>query len=391
MISFLKNQIAEYKKHKDQVVIYGITDASNAPFLVKLNNYLVDISPVSDKEKRIFFHSLKLLVKSGVRLTQSIKMLSGRTRNLRFKRILATVVYDIETSGLSFSASLQKYPTVFRNSEIKMIYSGEISGKVEETLGAIARQLQKDLELKMRIKSALIYPATVLAAIFIAGIVVMVFVVPKFQVLFTDLGGELPITTKILIGTSSFLINFWWALLTLVLGGTFVFKNWMSSEKGNRKWDMFLLKMPLLSTLIQNIQVVRIANNFSTLLKSGVPMLKALHILSEIMPNVVMRDTIFEIRTDVQKGIALHKSFSSKLILDPILGEIIEIGEKSGHVDEILEKTGIQYEMEVDEQLKNLATMLEPLIILLVGGAVVFMAMAIMTPIFKIQDLFTTM
>ncbi len=391
MISFFKKQIAEFKKHKNEIVIYGVTDNRNASLLVKINNYLIDISSVDDKEKKVFFHSLSLLVKSGVRLTRSIQMLSERSRNLRFKRVLATIVHDIESGGLSFSAALQKYPNVFKNSEIKMIYSGEISGKVEETLSSIARQLQKDLELKIRVRSALVYPATVLTAIFVAGVVVMIFVVPKFQVLFTDLGGELPLATKILIGSSDFLVNFWWAFFTLILGGALIFRNWVNSPKGKLRWDMFLLEIPIFSTLIQNIQVVRISNNFSTLLHSGVPMLKALQILSDIMPNAVIRDTLFEIKTEVQKGVALHKSFSSKPILDPILGEIIEIGEKSGHVNEILEKTGAQYEMEVDEQLKNLTTMLEPLIIVLVGGAVVFMAMAIMTPIFKIQDLFSTM
>jgi type II secretory pathway component PulF len=391
MISFLKKQIAEFKKNKNKTVIYGITDDRNDIFLVKLNDYLINISPITDKEKKMFFSSLRLLVKSGIRLTRSIKMLSERSHNIHFKRILATIVYDVESNGLSFSSALQKYPQVFKNAEVKMIYSGEISGRIEETLESIAKQLQKDLELKIRVRSALVYPATVLATIFIAAIVVMIFVVPKFQVLFTDLGGDLPLTTKILIGASEFLIKFWWALFTLIIGGYLIFKNWINSESGGLKWNGFLLKMPIFSDLVQNIQIVRITTNFSTLVSSGVPMLKALSILSEIMPNTVIRNTIFEIKNDVQKGKAIHQSFSEKKTLDPILGEIIEIGEKSGHLDEILEKTGAQYEMEVDEKLKNLTTMMEPLIILLVGGAVIFMAMAIMTPIFKIQDLFSTM
>ncbi len=391
MFAFVKKQFTELQKSKNQIFIYGVTDDRNASFLIKLNNYLIDISPVTDKEKRMFFNSLRLLVKSGIRLTRSIRMLSDRTRNLRFKRILNTIIYDIEINGLSFSSALQKHPHVFKNSEIKMIYSGEISGKIEETLESIAKQLQKDLELGIRIRSALVYPATVLVTIFIAIIVVMIFIIPKFQVLFTDLGGELPLATKILIGSSSFLIKYWWLILTLTIGGILFFKNLINSKKGKLQWDGFLLKIPIFSNLINNIQVVKISNNFATLLSSGVPMLKALGILSEIMPNSAIQNTLFEIKNEVQNGIAIHKSFSDKKILDPILGEIIEIGEESGHLDEILEKTGAQYEMEVDEKLKNLTTMLEPLIILLVGGAVVFMAMAIMTPIFKIQDLFTTM
>ncbi|MCF7812229.1 type II secretion system F family protein [Candidatus Gracilibacteria bacterium] len=329
------------------------------------------------------------MVNSGVRFVRALEILAERQRNLHFQRVLQSVVYDMVHNGASFSQAMAKYPRIFAPEEVKMVLSGEMTGRLEETLESIADQIQKNIQLSLRIRSALMYPITVIIAIVLAAFVIMILVVPKFMILFSEFpNAELPIATRILIGTSSFLREAWWFLLTLGIASVFVFRNWKQSERGRKKWDGFLLKMPLFRGIVRNIQTVRISSNFSTLIQSGIPITKALQLLSEIIPNSVIGRAILNVKEKIIHGKKIHAAFSEEPAFDPILGEIIEIGEKSGRLSEILEKTASQYQNEVDAQLKNLTTLIEPLVIVLVGGAIVFMALAIMTPIFRLQELF---
>jgi type II secretory pathway component PulF len=290
--------------------------------------------------------------------------------------------------GMRFSEAMAKYPQVFSVSEIKMIYSGELAGRLEEVLEAVSTRIQKNIEMEIRVKSALMYPITVFIAIILAGVVVMLFVVPKFEAMFSSFGADLPIATKIMIGMSNFMQNYWWFILLILVSVWVIFQNWKNSEDGKYDWDEFLLGLPGLGALIRDIQTTKIAGNFSTLLMSGIPIAKAIHVLSEIIDNKVISRDLLQIEHDVKSGKQVHESFAEYKNLDPVLAEVIEIGEKSGAIPEVLHKVAQQYSLEVDAQLKNLSSMIEPLVILIVGGAVVFMALAIMTPIMKMQSLF---
>lgn len=374
---------------KSRNIVYGVTDRTDDPWLLKLNDVFIDYGRVGLKEKSIFFNSLRLLVNSGVGFTRALKMLGERTRNIRLSRICNTMVYDMDRNGRSFSEAMGKYPNVFEKAEIKMIYSGELTGKIESTLDSVAIQLQKSINLELKIKNALIYPITVFIAIILAAFVVMVFIVPKFMDLFSQFGSDLPWATRVLIGTSTIFQNYWWLILTLMIMGWLVFKSWKKTPDGQRTWDAYLLKMPLIKQLVNNIQTVRIANNFATLMLSGIPLNKALRVLGDIIPNAVVSDAIFAIEMKIRKGIPLNQAFAEEPVIDPVVAEILEVGERTGHIDDVLQKLGTQYEMEVESQLKNLTTMIEPIIIVVVGLAVVFIAMAIMLPIFQLQDLFT--
>lgn len=369
-------------------IIYGVTDRSGDSFIQKANDFLIDHSGVSKKEKMMFFNSLKLLVTSGVRFTKALKMLSDRSKNEKLTRILNTIQYDMLNSGMKFSDAMAKYPRVFSTSETKMIYSGEISGRLEEVLDSVSTRIQKNIEMEIRVKSAMMYPITVFIAIALAGVVVMLFVVPKFEAMFSSFGTDLPMATKIMIGMSNFLQNYWWFLLLILVSAWIIFQNWKKSDGGKFKWDSFLLKVPGLGLLIRDIQTAKIAGNFATLLSSGIPITKAIHVLSEIIDNEVISKALLQIEYSVKTGKQVHESFAEQPELDSILSEVIEIGERSGAIPGVLHKVGMQYDLEVDAQLKNLSSMIEPIVILIVGGAVTFMALAIMTPIMKMQSLF---
>ncbi len=384
----LKNFFTGQKNKVPRKIIYGVTDRSNDTIWQKINDFLIDHSSVTKKEKMVFFNSLKLLVTSGVNFTKAIQMLAIRAKNERLKRILNTIEYDMLNMGMRFSEAMAKYPQVFSVSEIKMIYSGELAGRLEEVLEAVSTRIQKNIEMEIRVKSALMYPITVFIAIILAGVVVMLFVVPKFEAMFSSFGADLPMATKIMIETSNFMQNYWWFILLILVSAWVIFQNWKNSEDGKYDWDEFLLGLPGLGALIRDIQTTKIAGNFSTLLMSGIPIAKAIHVLSEIIDNKVISRDLLQIEHDVKSGKQVHESFAEYKNLDPVLAEVIEIGEKSGAIPEVLHKVAQQYSLEVDAQLKNLSSMIEPLVILIVGGAVVFMALAIMTPIMKMQSLF---
>lgn len=378
------------KNPKQRPVIYGLTDRRTDHWALKANEWLLDHQPFNLKDKARFFHSLRLLVNSGVQFTRSLEMLASRTQHVRFSRVLQTVAYDMEHNGLSFSSAIQKHPGIFAPSEVKMVYSGELTGKINATLDAIATQLQKNIELEMKIKSALMYPATVIGAIILAGAAVMFFIVPKLTALFTEFGGELPLPTRILIGASDFLVGYWWFLLFVIAGAISWFIQWKNTDEGLRSWHRFLLKFPLTKEIVSNIQITKISQNFSTLLAAGIPISKALRVLGEIVPNRIIGDDIFDVEVKVRNGKPLHQSFLESENIDSVLGEILEVGEKTGHMAEVLQKLGDQYDLEVEAQLKNLSTIIEPLIILVVGVAVAFMIFAVLMPIFNLQDLFAS-
>lgn len=376
------------RKADKQRIIYGVTDRSQIPLHEKINDFLINNSPVSGKEKSLFFNSFRLLVKSGIPVIKAIKMLADRTTNLRFQRILDTVEHDLTQRGSTLSGAMSKHPQIFSRSEIKMIYSGEISGKIEEVLDTITQQIQKNIELERRVRSALMYPMTVVGMIVVAIVVVMMFVVPKFESMFADFGAELPLSTRILIGSSQFFQSYWWFVFVIVIAIGLIFKNWKNSESGSRSWDRWIHSLPGIGNIARNINTVRLAHNAGAMLAAGLPLEKTLRVLHDILESPCQRDAVMSIEHGIRNGKLLHEAFAEEEILDPVLAEMMEIGEKSGKISEVMLQIGDQYEAEVDAQLSNLSGLIEPVIIVIVGLAVVFLAMAIMTPVFQMQSLF---
>ena len=371
-------------------VIYGLTDRRGDHWLVKLNDQLIDHTKVSKKEKSLLFHSLELLVGSGVRFTRAIAMISSRVRNIRLARVLNTVHYDMEENGMSFSSAIDKYPDIFTQTESRMIKSGELTGKIEETLESVADQIQKNIYLDMQIRKALMYPISVMIALALAITVSLVVIIPKFMSFFGEFDAALPWPTQVLVTMSDFMINYWYLAFIMLVCVYILFKNWRNSDEGKRMWDTMLLNMPNIKTLVGNIQTFRITTQFSTLLESGIPVAKALKTLAEIIPNSVVSDAIYRIEKKVTEGSKMSQAFFDEPVLDPVLGEVVEVGEQSGNIAEGLKKMAFQYETEVESQLKTLTSLIEPFTILIVAVSVGFMAFAILLPIFKIQELMTT-
>ena len=375
------------KSREKRLIIYGITDRGQDSLWDKINDFLIDNSKVSQKEKMFFFNSLSLMLGSGVSLTRTIKILAEKSKNIRLKRILNTVHYDMTYNGQTFSAALEKYPTVFSRNETKVLYSGELTGNLEQTLSSVSLQVQKNIQITTKIKQALTYPTTVLITLILASLTALTFIIPKFQNLFESLGTELPLLTTILIKTSFVIKNDWWLLLGLLGIIVFIFSSWKNSPSGRLKFDKFILKNILFGEIYMNFQTHQIASNLSTFLDTGISLNKSLKILSDIVQNKVCKNDLLQIEQSIKKGGSLSESFATSNF-DPILSEVMSIGEASGKIAEILKKTAIQYSFELDSQLKRLNELIEPIVLLLTSGAVILLALAILLPVFKLQEAF---
>ena len=374
---------------KKSPYIYGVTDHSKAPFSTLLNDWIIDNSWVTSKEKSLFFQSLQLLVVSGVRLSRALKILAEKTRNPRLKRIIHTIDYDLNHNGMSLSNAMAKYPRVFSSSETKMILSGEISGRLEDVLGYITNQMQKNLKLKTQIKSAMVYPATIFVGIILAIGVVTYWVIPQFKGMFDDFGAELPLSTRVMISVSDFSVQYWWLVLSGLIASWLFFQNWKQSPEGKYQWDNFTLTLPGLNKLIRNYQTIQITTNFATLISAGIPIIKALQILRQIIDNAVTKGALHQVEKSVRSGEPIHQAFGNNVYFDPVIAEVIEIGEQSGAMQTILLKTGQQYELEFDADMQNIAKLIEPVVLIIVAAVIVFMGMAIMTPILQLQQIFS--
>lgn len=366
--------------------IYGLTDRSGRSFFQRIKDFLIDKSSISTKEKAYFFELLATLVHAGIPLNKSLKILVSKTENARMRRIIATLSYEIE-HGKPFSQALERFSDIFPETQRAVIRSSEAVGNLEQMLSKIAGSLERQNEVAMRLKSALIYPITVVAALFIASAVMMVYVVPRIQEIFSESGISLPITTKILLSSSVFFEKAWWLLLIFIVFGIALFHLYTGSEEGRFYWDFRKLRIPIAGVLLRKICVLRFVDTLGVLVESGLPINKALEFTANAIGNEVYRVKTYEALGKVQEGEKLSASLGEAPFLFPeSVTNMIAVGEHAASIGSISQKIGSHFEREIDHTLKNMTTVLGPLLILLVGAAVAFFALSVLSPIFSLTQ-----
>lgn len=353
----------------------------------KFKLFFEKFGKVPAKEKILFTHHLAVMIKAGLSLTQGLNVLKKQAKNSNFKKIIEEMEDNIK-KGQSFSDSLKKYPRVFSELFINMVKVGETGGNLEEILFLLSNQLKKDYELKRKVKGAMIYPAVILTAMIIIGIVMMIFVVPKLTAVFEDLNIELPLTTRLVIKTSKFFSHYW-PLIFLVFLISFVLSR--LSIKKSKSLKRFIsivsLRLPILGKIIIKIQSARFARTLSSLMSSGVAIARALEIVSHTLTNLLFRESLIESIKRVRKGEELSKILSEYPHLYPVMAiQMIQVGEKTGTLSKILSELADFYEEEVTEVTKNLSSIIEPVLMIIIGGAVGFFAISMFQPIYSISS-----
>ncbi|OGI22207.1 MAG: hypothetical protein A2808_02355 [Candidatus Moranbacteria bacterium RIFCSPHIGHO2_01_FULL_55_24] len=338
------------------------------------------------KEKMVFTRNLAVMISSGLTVSRALHNLALQTRNSTFRKIL-NEVFDELQSGKTLSESLSKYPKVFNELFTNMIAVGEVSGNLEEVLDILALQLEKEHDLLSKVKGALIYPAVIVVAMIGIAILMLVYILPKITGVFQDMDVELPATTQAIIALSDFIRGHSILSTALALGTVFGIRAFAGTAIGKRFFGWLYVRLPIIGNIVIKVNCARFARIYSSLLKSGVSVVNSLTIVSKTLGNVHYKEALDHAIGEIQKGVELSKVISQYPKLFPILvPQIIEVGEETGKTEMVLRRLAEFYEEEVSQITKNMSSIIEPILMLLIGGSVGFFAIAMLQPMYSVLE-----
>jgi type IV pilus assembly protein PilC len=343
-------------------------------------------STIPLSEKMMFARNLSVMISSGLPLSRAVKNITAQTKNKRFIKVLNDIQEGLQ-AGNTFADSLAKYPTIFSELFVNMVRVGEASGNLEDVLNILASQLEKEHEIIGKVKGAMTYPAVIIVAMIGIGVVMMIYVVPQITGVFKDLNADLPPTTKFIIATSDFMKYHY---IIMLLGIVFIaigLRILAAFSFGKKFFGMLAIRIPVVSNIIIKMNCARFARIYSSLLKSGVSVVEALKILSRTLTNYYYHRALENAAENIQKGVNLSKIFYEEKRIFPVLvPQMIEVGEETGKTEMVLMKLAEFYEAEVDQKTKNLSSIIEPVLMLVIGSAVGFFAISILQPMYSVLE-----
>src|SRR3954447_5536769 len=330
---------------------------------------------------------LSTMVNSGMSLLRSLYIIEEQTEEDKLREVFVAVRKDVE-AGLALSDSLRKHPDVFNDLYVAMVQAGETGGILDSTLVRVAEQLEKDAALKRQIKAAMMYPALIGGFAFVVLFALVALLVPVFEKIFNDFGGELPAITKFTVMLSHLFTRQFYLLFGGIFLIVFTFKKWKNSERGRMQWDRLKLKFPMkIGDIVQKVALARFSRTFSGLIAPGVPMLEAIDITGKTSGNKVIEKAMYEVRESVKKGGSLTAPMVDVPEAFPVMvTQMIGVGEETGALETMMSKIADFYEEQVETAVKALTSILEPIMILIVGGIVGFIVIAMYLPMFKVYD-----
>lgn len=337
------------------------------------------------KELVIFSRQFSVLMGAKVPLVQALKTVAKQTQHPRLRRMVLDVANEVET-GTSLSVAMAKHPKAFSSFFVNMIRSGETTGRLEDVMNYLADQMERDFDLMTKIKGAMIYPIFIMIGLVIVGFVMMVFVVPKLTATLTESGATLPWTTNLLIGTSSFFKKYAIQIVVAAILGGAAFRWWISQPGGRALWDRAKLKIPVFGPLLLHIYIVRFTRSMSTLIAGGVDIPQSLEICADIVGNEYYRQQILETKKEVSDGNSITTVFLRDRSVPTMIPQMMAVGEETGKLGEVLERLTGFYSRELSNSVSNLVSAIEPLIMLVMGGAVGIMVAAIILPMYNLAS-----
>lgn len=337
-------------------------------------------------ERIIFSRNLAVMIGAGLSLTRALEALSRESHNPKFKTIIDDVISEVR-QGKSFSESLAKHPKVFSTLYVSMVEAGEKSGKLQESLTVIANQLQADYDLVRKVKGAMIYPSVIFVAMIFIGVGMMIYVVPTLSGVFRELNVELPPTTRFIIWMSDLFLNYLFFFIigaALLIGGVIQLAR---TVPGKRFLDVFFVKAPLVGSLTKKFNAARTARTLSSLISSGVQVLESLDITSRVVQNHLYSAILLQAKQSIQRGDTISKIFIEHEDLYPTLvGEMLAVGEETGESSKMLDEVAKFYETQVSDATKDLSTIIEPVLMIIIGLAVGFFAVSMIMPMYSLTD-----
>ncbi len=335
--------------------------------------------PIKSDDLIVLSRQLATLVNAGIPLLRGIDALAMQTEHPRLQRVLASIRHDLE-AGTSLAEAFARHPDVFDGLYVSLVRAGEAAGVLDQMLERLAILAEHDADVKSKVKSATRYPKIVVVAVLIACVVMFTFVLPKFMTMFATLKLELPLPTRILIGANDLFQQYWWLGAAIGVGTVVAVKRYLRTPAGALWWDTVKLKLPVFGAIFLKSALSRFSRVFGTLVRSGLPILETLEIVGSTVGNRRIAQVVTEIRSRVQSGQGIAETMKETKLFPPVLLQLISTGEESGKLEELLIKVSQYYDRDVDFLVRRLSASLEPLLLLVVGGIVLFLALAIFMP-----------
>ena len=338
---------------------------------------------VSLAEKMFFTRNLEVMIGAGISLPRTLRILASQVKSKKFKITLLDIAEEI-TKGRNFSDSLKKYPNIFSELFQNMVKVGEETGTLEEVLKTLTQQMEREYELRSKIKGAMVYPTVIVSAMIGIGILMLIMVVPKLAETFEELNIELPLTTKIVISLGTFLAQKWFFAILIVIAFFFLLRLVLKTKTGKRIIDKLVLKIPIISSVVKKTNSAYTVRSLGSLFSSGVPIVRALEVVSRALGNIYFQEAISEAAEKVRKGSKLSEALRPyENIYPPIVIQMIEVGEETGETSDILKRLADFFEEEVTNATKNLSAVIEPVLMLIIGAAIGFFAISMIQPMYS--------
>lgn len=342
---------------------------------------------VSLMDVSILTRQLATLQKAGIPLVECLNALIDQTENEELKRIVSEVRQNV-SEGKSLALSMGAHPKVFDALYVNMIRAGETSGNLDVVLLRLTEFMDGQVALRQKLTAAAVYPALMMVLGFFIVTYLMVSVIPKVTQIFVDQGAALPLVTRVLIWISHFMGSWWWALILAGVGGVYGFRKWRDTEEGRAKWDRFVLKLPMFGNLVRMIAVSRFSKTLSTLLGSGVALLTAMDIVKNILGNTVLIGVVEQARLNIREGESIAGPLKRSGEFPPMVTHMINVGERTGELEAMLSNVAEAYDQQINTRITGMTALLEPLMIVVMGGGVGFIVFAILLPILKMNEAF---
>jgi len=338
---------------------------------------------VTSMDVQLFSRQLYTLLKSGVPIMRGLAGLQESAVSKAFGKVIKDLRESLD-SGRELSAAMRRHPDVFSPFYLSMVRVGEMTGRLEEVFLRLFDHLEFDRDMRERVKTATRYPSFVVMAMVAAMVVVNMFVIPAFVGVFKSLHAELPLMTRILIGTSSFTVRYWPVMAVAVVAGVWGFRVWIGTQRGLYQWDKFKLKIPVAGKIILKATMARFARSFALSNRSGVPIVQGLTVVSQTVDNAYLCARVEQMRDGVERGDSILRTAAAAGVFTPVVLQMIAVGEESGSIDDLMDEIAQMYEREVDYELKTLSAQIEPILIVFLGMMVLVLALGIFLPIWDL-------
>ncbi|HAR99648.1 MAG: General secretory pathway component, cryptic [Candidatus Moranbacteria bacterium GW2011_GWC2_37_73] len=338
---------------------------------------------VSLRELSVFYRQLATLIEAKVSIIGSLQAVGDQTENVFFRTVIIEMISDIE-DGVPFSEAMSKHKNVFETLAVSMVKAGELSGNLQRSILFLAENTEKNYDLNSKIKGALFYPIFVLSAAVIIGFIVFTVVLPKLTGIFKDMNVEIPWYTAVLMKMGDFMSVYWWLVGLIIIAVVSGIVYYVKTEDGKREWDIIKMKIPVIGKLFQYVYISRFSENLSVLLDGGIPIVRALVIVGEVVNSTAYEAVILRAADEVKKGGTISSVFARSEYFPPIVAQMVKIGEEAGKISEVLRHMSVFYNQETDRITRNLSTMLEPILISFLGLGVGILVFAILMPIYSI-------